>query len=226
MHLIDRDKKYVWHPFTPQKDMAAPIAVVQGKGSLLFDEDGNSYIDAISSWWVTLHGHGHPYIAEKIYQQALQLEQVIFAGFTHEPAEKLAKKLLPHIPYHSKIFYSDNGSTAVEVAIKMALQYWKNKGEERKKIICFRDAYHGDTFGSMSVSARGIFTNPFQKLLFDVEFIDTPNDKNENKVIEQLNQLITNHQPLITDDFANGVYFVTVTSANGTSATKKLIIQK
>ena len=180
MHLIDRDKKYVWHPFTPQKDMAAPIAVVQGKGSLLFDEDGNSYIDAISSWWVTLHGHGHPYIAEKIYKQALQLEQVMFAGFTHEPAVDLAEKLLQILPGNlSKIFYSDNGSTATEVALKMAIQYWWNNGTPtRNKILAFKNAYHGDTFGAMSVSDRSVFTLAFHELLFEVIFIDTPTSEN------------------------------------------------
>ena len=183
----------VWHPYTQMQD-AEIISIARGEATYLHDEKGEQYIDAVSSWWTNIHGHAHPHIANAIAEQAKKLEHVIFAGFTHEPGEKLAEKLLQRIPYHSKIFYSDNGSTAVEVAIKMALQYWKNKGEERKKIICFRDAYHGDTFGSMSVSARGIFTNPFQNLLFDVEFIDTPNNKNENKVINQLNQLITNHQ--------------------------------
>jgi len=162
------------------------IPIASGKGTYVFDEKGEQYIDAISSWWTNIHGHAHPHIANAIAEQANKLEQVIFAGFTHQPAEQLAEKLLQRIPYHQKVFYSDNGSTAVEAAIKMALQYWGNKGEARKKIICFRDAYHGDTFGSMSVSARGVFTQPFNKLLFDVCFLDTPNHLNEDVVYEQL----------------------------------------
>jgi adenosylmethionine-8-amino-7-oxononanoate aminotransferase len=178
MNLAERDKKVVWHPFTRQKDMPPPIPIIRGAGSLLFDEDGRSYIDAISSWWVTIHGHAHPYIAEKIYRQALQLEQVIFAGFTHEPAVQLAERLLSLLPgSFARIFYSDNGSTSTEVALKMAIQYWWNKGETgRKKIFAFKNAYHGDTFGAMSVSDRGIFTMAFHDLLFEVIFIDTPSD--------------------------------------------------
>ncbi len=179
----------VWHPYTQMKD-AAIISIAKGKGTYLYDEDGKQYIDAVSSWWTNIHGHAHPHIANAISEQAKKLEHVIFAGFTHEPAEKLAEKLLLRIPFHSKVFYSDDGSTSVEVAIKMALQYWSNKGEERRNIIAFRDAYHGDTFGSMSVSARGVFTEPYQSLLFDVEFIDTPNSENEQEVINQLNSKI------------------------------------
>lgn len=190
MHLIERDKNFVWHPFTPQKNMATPIAVVKGKGSLLFDENGNSYIDAISSWWVTLHGHGHSYIAEKIYQQALQLEQVIFAGFTHEPAVALAEKLLQILPGDlSKIFYSDNGSTATEVALKMAIQYWWNNGAPtRNKILAFKNSYHGDTFGAMSVSDRSVFTLAFHELLFEVIFIDTPTTENIGDIKATIHQ--------------------------------------
>src|SRR5436190_2840972 len=128
MSLISRDRKFIWHPFTQQRDMTAPVAITHAKGSLLFDENGNSYIDAISSWWVNIHGHAHPYIAEKIYRQALQLEHIIFAGFTHQPAVDLAERLLELLPQNfSKIFYSDDGSTSTEVAIKMAIQYWWNQ---------------------------------------------------------------------------------------------------
>ena len=160
--------------------MAPPIPIVKGAGTVLYAEDGSTYIDAISSWWVTLHGHGHPYIAEKIYQQALQLEQVIFAGFTHEPAVRLAERLLPLLPGNfTKIFYSDNGSTSTEVALKMSIQYWWNKGQtNRKKILAFRNSYHGDTFGAMSVSDRSVFTLAFHELLFEVIFIDTPTEEN------------------------------------------------
>ncbi|MEI6263477.1 MAG: adenosylmethionine--8-amino-7-oxononanoate transaminase [Sphingobacteriia bacterium] len=180
MDLLRRDEKVIWHPFTQQKNRAPVIPIVKGKGSLLFDDKGNQYIDAISSWWVTLHGHAHPYIAEKIYEQALTLEQVIFAGFTHEPAVALAERLLAILPTNfSKIFYSDNGSTSTEVALKMAIQYWWNKGnKQRKKILAFNNSYHGDTFGAMSVSDRSVFTLAFQDLLFEVIFIDTPTQEN------------------------------------------------
>ncbi len=170
--------------------MAAPIPIVKGAGSLLFAEDGSSYIDAISSWWVNLHGHAHPYIAEKIYQQALQLEQVIFAGFTHEPAVRLAERLIPLLPGNfSRVFYSDNGSTATEVALKMAIQYWWNRDEPaRKKILAFKNAYHGDTFGAMSVSDRSVFTLAFHDMLFEVIFIDTPTAENIGEIKAVIHQ--------------------------------------
>ncbi len=132
LSLTERDQQVIWHPYTQHKNMQTPVGVVSGKDTLLFDEQGNAYIDAISSWWVTLHGHGNTYIAEKIYQQALQLEQVIFTGFTHEPAVRLAERLLEILPGNfSRIFYSDNGSTAVEVALKMAIQFWRNQNHQR-----------------------------------------------------------------------------------------------
>jgi adenosylmethionine-8-amino-7-oxononanoate aminotransferase len=185
--LTERDRQSIWHPYTQHQGMISPIPVTRGEGSLLFDEKGNPYIDAISSWWVSIHGHGHPYIAKKVYEQALKLEQVIFTGFTHEPAIELAERLLGLLPGDcSKIFYSDNGSTAVEVALKMALQYWKNQEgaaeptaaardpSRRRKILAFSHAYHGDTFGAMSVSGRGLFTAAFGDHLFETIFIDEP----------------------------------------------------
>jgi adenosylmethionine-8-amino-7-oxononanoate aminotransferase len=186
MSLQQRDKAVIWHPFTPFKHSPEPIAIVKGEAVYLTDEDGNNYIDAISSWWVNLHGHANPYIAERIYEQAKTLEQVIFAGFTHRPAIELAERLLPILPGRfSKIFYSDNGSTATEVAVKMALQYWWNqeapssgKSILKKKILAFNNGYHGDTFGSMSVSDRSVFTMAFHDKLFEVIFIDTPTPEN------------------------------------------------
>ncbi len=179
----------VWHPYTPALN-DSPILIIRGKDATLFDEKGNSYIDAVSSWWTNIHGHAQPHIAKAIAKQSETLEQVIFAGFTHPSAIELADLLLRKIPYHQKVFYSDNGSTAVEAALKMSLQYWNNKGTPRTKIICFRDAYHGDTFGSMSVSARGVFTQPYNRLLFDVVFIDTPIKGQEEKAEEQLIQVL------------------------------------
>lgn len=211
MNWIEKDRELIWHPFTPQKESPEPIFIESGKGSWLFDEKGNKYLDAISSWWVNLHGHSHPYIAEKLYQQALALEHIIFAGFTHQPAITLADRLLPLLPGDfSRIFYSDNGSTSTEVALKMALQYWWNKGTTesedspppRRTILAFNNSYHGDTFGAMSVSDRSVFTRPFHDLLFDVCFIDTPtsgNGEELDNLLEKEGQRIAAfiYEPLI-----------------------------
>jgi adenosylmethionine---8-amino-7-oxononanoate aminotransferase len=176
LSLPERDKKVIWHPYMPQKYVRGPIPIVKGCAAWIEDDKGNRYLDAISSWWVNIHGHAHPYIAERIYKQALQLEQVIFAGFTHEPAIRLAEKLLAILPPgFSKIFYSDDGSTATEVALKMATQYWWNKGDRsRTRILAFKNSYHGDTFGAMSVSERSIFTAAFNDRLFEVIHVEVP----------------------------------------------------
>jgi adenosylmethionine---8-amino-7-oxononanoate aminotransferase len=179
LSLIERDRAAIWHPYTQAHTASSPIPIISGKGSYLFDEQGKRYIDAISSWWVTLHGHAHPYIAEQVGRQFDKLEQVIFAGFTHLPAIELAERLLKILPVgQDKIFYSDNGSTAVEVALKMCLQYWYNKGAPRKKILAFEHGYHGDTFGAMAVSGRSAWTAPFSSLLFDVLYIPVPTLEN------------------------------------------------
>ena len=205
--LAERDKQVIWHPFTPQKYAPDPIAISKGDGVYLSDISGKKYIDAISSWWVNLHGHAHPYIAEKIYQQALSLEQVIFAGFTHEPAVRLAERLINLLqgPFE-RVFYSDNGSTSTEVAIKMAIQYWWNRGlTKRNKILALKNAYHGDTFGAMSVSDRGIFTLAFQDRLFEVEFIDLPGAENLDQIQSNINW----------DEFACFIYEPLVQGAGG-----------
>jgi len=178
--IKERDRDVIWHPYTPMKIWPEAIAIVKGEGVYLIDEEGSRYIDAISSWWVNLHGHSHPYIAQKVSEQLAMLEHCIFAGFTHEPAVRLAERLLEILPKGmKKIFYSDNGSTAVEVAIKMALQYWNNKGSGKKKLVAMENAYHGDTFGAMAVSGRSIFTEAFTDFLFDVSFIPFPAKGNE-----------------------------------------------
>jgi adenosylmethionine-8-amino-7-oxononanoate aminotransferase len=190
MSLIERDLAVIWHPYTQMKTAQPPIPIVRGEGSCLFSEDGKKYIDAISSWWVNIHGHSHPYIAQKVAEQLNKLEHAIFAGFTHPGAVELAERLLAILPSNqAKAFYSDNGSTAVEVAIKMCLQYWHNKGEQRTKILAFKNAYHGDTFGAMSVSGRSAFTAAFESLLFDVEFIDLPNKDNIDSIKSQISSL-------------------------------------
>lgn len=190
MNLQERDRAVNWHPYTQMKTAEDAIPIVKGSGIYLYDEDGKKYIDAIASWWVTLHGHANPYIAQRVSEQLNTLEQVIFAGFTHEPAIQLSENLLKLLPENQeKVFYSDNGSTAVEVALKMCIQFWHNQGKEKTKILAFKEAYHGDTFGAMSVSGRSVWTKPFGEMLFEVIFIDPPTSEN----IEDLKSIIKNH---------------------------------
>lgn len=169
------DAQYVWHPYTQMQLSPNATPIKRASGSYLYTSDGKKIFDAISSWWVTLHGHAHPAIASVIASQAVTLEQVIFAGYTHEPASHLAKMLVERAPQGlEKVFYSDNGSTAVEAALKMCVQYWDHKGEERTTFLALENAYHGDTFGAMSASDRGTFTFPFRSMLFDVVRLPFP----------------------------------------------------
>jgi len=164
-------KSAIWHPYTTGIS-GSEIFVERAEGSWIYTRDGRKILDAISSWWVNLHGHAHPHIANAIGNQAQKLEQVIFAGFTHEPAVELARRLLPILPgAMSRLFFSDNGSTAVEVAMKLALQHFNLKGKRRTKIVALDNGYHGDTFGTMAVGARGPFSQAFTDWLKDVEFV-------------------------------------------------------
>ena len=167
---------------------APPPQVVRcGRGALLELADGRRVLDCVSSWWVTLHGHAQPEIARAICRQARELEQVMAAGFTHEPAEELARRLVELLPQPlDRVFYSDNGSTAVEVGLKMALQYWRNQGaRERRRLLCFSGAYHGDTLGAMSLGARALFSEPFRDLLFDVDLVPFPATHLDDAAVEQ-----------------------------------------
>lgn len=193
MSLAERDKAIIWHPYTDEKLYGTPISVVSAEGAYLYDDNGKKYIDAISSWWTNIHGHSHPTIVQKVSEQIKKLDHVIFSGFTHEPAVLLAEKLLLRLPLNQKkIFYSDNGSTAVEVALKMAFQYWHNKGEKRTKVLAFKNGYHGDTFGAMAVSGRSAFTKPYEDLLFEVIYIDVPIPGNETMALNSLKSHISN----------------------------------
>jgi len=186
-----KDAQFVWHPFTHLRYAEASINITRSEGSYYFDENGKRYIDAISSWWVNLHGHSHLYIAQKVNEQLRTNAHSIFSGFTHPGAVELSERLLGHLPNNfSRVFFSDDGSTAVEVALKMALQYWNNKQEMRFKVIAFEDAYHGDTFGSMSVGARNVFTNAFTPLLFDVLRLPLPGKENFDLVRNTLEGFI------------------------------------
>ncbi len=177
----------VWHPFTQHAVQPDAIMVSKGEGAWLEAADGRRIFDAISSWWVVTHGHRHPHIMQAIKDQADRLDQVIFAGFTHEPAEKLARHLIsitpPELEY---VFFSDSGSTSVEVALKMALGFWRHHGSKRSRILALEGAYHGDTIGGMSVGERGVFNAPYDPLLFDVERIPFPAAGREQETLDAL----------------------------------------
>ncbi len=185
--LLARDLAVCWHPYTQHLGQQPLIPVASAKGAYLIDADGRHLLDAISSWWVTVHGHGHPAIAEAVAEHVTNLDHVIYAGCTHEPAVGLAEDLLRRLPGDlSRIFYSDDGSTAVEVALKMAVQYWQNRGTPRHVVVALEHAYHGDTIGAMSVSARGLFTTPFHDLLFQVERLPPPESPECLPALERL----------------------------------------
>lgn len=174
--LLALDRRHVWHPFTQAKTAPDSVLIRSGKGAVVYGADGKEYLDLVSSWWVNLHGHAHPYIADAIAEQAHKLEQVIFAGLTHEPAVRLAQRLTSLLPDDlNRVFYSDDGSTAVEVALKLALQYWRNLGRpERRRYLAFEGGYHGDTVGAMSVGVSSGFYAPFEDLLFEVDVLPFP----------------------------------------------------
>ena len=174
--LIERDAKCVWHPYTQHLIASAPIPIKAAKGSCLYGEDGKTYLDMISSWWVNLHGHSCPEIVNAISQQAKIIDHVQFAGITHEPAVELAETLIARVGMKpgSRVFYSDNGSTAVEVALKMCRQFWVNQGQTKNKILALSGGFHGDTLGSMSVGRQSGFFNSFQSWMFKVDFLEVP----------------------------------------------------
>ena len=174
--LVDRDRACLWHPYTQMLTAPAPLAVVRAQGVYLYTEDGQRILDGISSWWVNIHGHSHPKLSEALATQAHELEHVVFAGCTHQPAVELAERLLEVLPAGlTRIFYSDDGSTAVEVALKLALQYWQNLGQARRtKFIALHHAYHGDTVGAMSAGEESIFTRAFAPMMFPVTRAHAP----------------------------------------------------
>ena len=194
MNLSQKDKLYNWHPYTQHKTASDFPAIVKGKDALLWDENGKEYIDAIASWWVNPFGHSNTIIADAIYKQLTTLEHVLFGGFTHDKAVALAEKLMELLPSNQKkLFYSDNGSTAVEVALKAALQFHYNKGQKRTKIIAFENAFHGDTFGAMAASGITFFTEAFQGALIDVVRIPVPTKGNEVESVQALEALVQNN---------------------------------
>lgn len=209
MSLQDRDKKHIWHPLTQHKLYPDSLPIVKAKGVVLYDDKGREYIDGIASWYTAMYGHCNDYILGKVTEQMQQLDQIVFAGFTHEPAVKLSEELIEILPDNQeKIFFSDNGSTANEVAIKMAIQYHFNKGDKRTTILAFENGFHGDTFGAMSASGLSVYNGPFSDFFIDVVRIPTPTDENISSVLE----LLQNH--INTKNIAAFIYEPLVQGAN------------
>lgn len=195
MNLTEKDKLYNWHPYTQHQIAQDFPAIVKGKGALLWDENGKEYIDGIASWWVNPFGHSNKFIADAIYEQLTTLEHVLFGGFTHNKAVQLAEKLVEILPNNQqKFFYSDNGSTAVEVAIKASFQYFFNQGISKNTLIAFEDAFHGDTFGAMAVSGISLFTEAFQDALIQVVRIPVPVKGKEQETLASLQKAIEQHE--------------------------------
>ena len=192
MTLQERDKKHLWHPLTQHKLHPNHLAITKAKDALLFDDNGNEYIDGIASWYTCMYGHCNEYITSKVYAQMQQLDHVVFAGFTHEPAIKLSEELIKILPENQeKLFFSDNGSTSVDIAIKMALQYHFNQGEKRGKVIALEGGFHGDTFGAMSVSGLSVYNGPFEDFFIDVARIQVPTKENFKTIKEQFIALLS-----------------------------------
>ena len=185
--LSKRDQKHLWHPLTQHKLHPEMLAIAKAKGAVLYDEHGKEYIDGIASWYTCMYGHCNDYILEKVHQQMQRLDQVVFSGFTHEPAIRLSEELIKILPANQeKLFFSDNGSTAVEIGMKMALQYHFNKGEKRQVMLAFEDGFHGDTFGAMSVSSLSVYNGPFEDFFIAVERIPVPAKENITDILERL----------------------------------------
>ena len=208
--LLKKDKQYVWHPFTQHQTAGDPLQVVRAEGTLLFDIEGKSYIDANSSWWVNVHGHGHPHLAEAVNKQFMELEHVVFAGVTHPKAVELSERITKVLPENfQRVFFSDNGSTSTEVALKMSFQYWFNKDEDRKRVLAIEGAYHGDTFGAMSVGERDMFNRPFEPFFFDVDYLPFPESNKEAEILTKAEKLLS------TKTFASLILEPLVQGASG-----------
>ncbi|WP_223826639.1 adenosylmethionine--8-amino-7-oxononanoate transaminase [Flagellimonas sp. S3867] len=216
--ISERDKKHLWHPLTQHKTHPEMLAIAKAKGAVLFDEDGKEYIDGIASWYTCMYGHCNPHILKKVGEQMQQLDQVVFSGFTHEPAVKLSEALIKILPENQqKLFFSDNGSTATEIGIKMALQYHFNTGEKRNVLLAFEEGFHGDTFGAMSVSGLSVYNGPFEDFFISVERIPVPTEENIVDILTQLkNRLEQNDVAgFIYEPLVQGAAAMKVHEANG-----------
>ncbi|MEM7380034.1 MAG: adenosylmethionine--8-amino-7-oxononanoate transaminase [Bacteroidota bacterium] len=200
-NLSERDRQHLWHPLTQHKTHPNALGIVKAKGAVLLDEHGKEYIDGISSWYTSMYGHCNDHILAKVQEQMQQLDQIVFSGFTHEPAVKLSEELMTILPQNQqKLFFSDNGSTAVEVGIKMALQYHFNRGENRKVFLALEDGFHGDTLGAMSVSGLSVYNGPFEEFFISVERLPVP-------TVANLKQLLTSlEERLSKGDVAGFIY--------------------
>jgi adenosylmethionine-8-amino-7-oxononanoate aminotransferase len=205
--LSELKNSNIWPPFTQMKTAKKPLNIVSAKNTILVDTNGKEYIDANSSWWVNVHGHGNPYIARAIQNQFEKVDHVLLAGVTHAKAEELATRIIEILPNHfQKVFFSDDGSTAVEVALKMAFQFWHNKETPKRRVVALNGAYHGDTFGAMSIGQRGYFNEPFEHLFFDVDFLDFPTLENEAQVLSAAKELFETNEiaSLIVEPLVQG----------------------
>lgn len=192
--LVERDKQVIWHPLTQHKTSEEVLPIIKAKGVFLYDEHGNKYIDAISSWYTSMYGHCHPSIIKKVHQQMKQLDQIVFSGFTHQPAIELAEKVLQLLGNNqAKVFYNDNGSTATEIGIKMALQFHHNLGKPKKYMLALEEGFHGDTFGAMSVSGLSVYNGAFKNHLIEVLRLPKPNGENNQEVITLLSKWISEY---------------------------------
>ena len=195
MTLSERDKNYIWHPLKQHQTHPESLGIVKAKGCVLTDEFGNEYIDAVSSWYTCMFGHCNDYIIKKVHQQMQQLDQIMFSDFTHPAAVELSEQLMAILPKNqAKIFFNDNGSTAVEAAIKMALQYYFNKGEKRTAFIAFENGFHGDTFGAMSASGLSVYNGPFEDVLINVHRIPVPDGENHQAILKLLEEITSEYK--------------------------------
>ncbi|WP_242083953.1 adenosylmethionine--8-amino-7-oxononanoate transaminase [Aestuariivivens sediminis] len=218
MSLQDRDKKHLWHPLRQHQLNPNSVGIVKARGCILTDEQGNEYIDAIASWYTAVYGHCNAFIVDRVYKQMQQLDQVMFSDFTHEPAVRLSEALIKILPDNqNRIFFNDNGSTAVEAGIKMALQYYFNTGDKRSTFIAFENGFHGDTFGAMSVSGLSVYNGPFEDFLIEVERIPTPDGSNHERILRQLETLNTSHKiaGFIYEPLLQGAAGMTIHDARG-----------
>ncbi|MCJ7465277.1 MAG: adenosylmethionine--8-amino-7-oxononanoate transaminase [Maribacter sp.] len=217
-NLSKRDQQYLWHPLNQHKLHPEMLGIVRAKGSILYDEHGNEYIDGIASWYTCMYGHCNDLIVEPVFRQMKQLDQIVFSGFTHEPAVKLSERLIQILPGNQqKLFFSDNGSTAAEVGIKMALQFHFNQGRKRQILLAFEDSFHGDTFGAMSVSGLSVYNGPFADYFLDVERIPLPTKANIKNVIAYLKDRLSqnNIAGFIYEPLVQGAAGMKMYDANG-----------
>ncbi|PDH56265.1 MAG: adenosylmethionine--8-amino-7-oxononanoate transaminase [alpha proteobacterium MED-G10] len=225
-NIKKKDKDFLWHPFTKIDKDYDPIVITKAKDDILIDIDGKKYIDLISSWWVNIHGHCRKEIVQSISMQSEKLEQVLFADFTHSPAVNLAEKLISILPSNlSRVFYSDNGSTAVEIAMKVAIQYWYNLGKKKKKFVSMSGGYHGDTFGAMSVGYSSGFYKPFKDFISESIFIPFPDnwdgkndlEKEEIRSLNTVDEVLSKNQ----EDIAAVIFEPLIQGAGGMKVCRK-----